>query len=114
MPPFGMHGVKRHLHQTPGYRRESALLDHYEDVLGMHNDMQSGQGRIIELLKQKNAKLKLEINRIQARPDAILDQAYTDQLKEQFSDNLWKIHHAMQNLDDGFHYYERYMKTGRF
>ena len=80
----------------------------------MHNDMQSGQARIIELLERKNAKLQIEYNKFRVRPDAILDQAYTDHLMEKISDNEWKIYHAKNNLDDGFHYYERYMKTGRF
>ena len=90
----------------------------------MHNDMQSGQARIIELLGLRNAKLKLEIRRFEDKHNNTLhwyrpvdrtnSQDHLDQLKEEFSDNVWKIFRAKNNLDDGFHYYERYMKTGRF
>lgn len=95
-------------------RRESALSDHYEDVLGMHNDMQEGQADIIRLLERKNAKLMAEYSDIQSRLHVNNAHDVLRELMEKINYNFSRIYEARLNLSDGFEVYAHYMRTGRF
>lgn len=96
-------------------RRESALSDHYEDVLGMHTDMQEGQADIIRLIEHRNAILMAEYQEIQSRVPFLPEYSHLlRELMRRINQNFIRIGRATLNLSDGFDFYAQYMRTGRF